>query len=99
VGGHAVGTGFSGRAAAPSNGAFRLALWIAGPSVAAPITLTFNRDLSQCAQMATPIDGYHIVYTLDGARFSGGQSTMVRILLSDAAAAAVGGSFSAPIVC
>ena len=61
-------------------------------------TLTFDRDISACAQMATPTDGYHTLYTYRGSQF-GGLNTQMRVRLKDEAGAYVNAGFQVAIIC
>lgn len=60
--------------------------------------VNFDASVTNCAHLATALDGAHITMTVRGARY-GGPVTQIRVLLFDAAGSAVDGGFAVTAVC
>ena len=60
--------------------------------------VNFDASVTNCAHLATALDGAHITQTARGARY-GGPVTQIRVLLFDAAGSAVDGGFAVTAVC
>ena len=60
--------------------------------------VNFDASVTNCAHLATALEGAHITHTVRGARY-GGPVTQIRVLLYNAAGTAVDGGFAVTAVC